>query len=88
MRTPIWQRCTRPPRRAGEDADAMRALLAQGADVDAMDLSNLTPLQNAAWGGSAACVRLLLAHGWTVRWLGISSPHLCTLLVWADTRSR
>jgi ankyrin repeat protein len=41
----------------------MRALLAQGADVDAMDLSNLTPLQNAAWGGSAACVHLLLAHG-------------------------
>ncbi len=48
---------------ASGDADAMRALLGQGADVDAMDLSNLTPLQNAAWGGSAACVRLLLAHG-------------------------
>jgi hypothetical protein len=48
--------------RSGE-LDALRSLLAEGADVDAADEQGWTPLNYAAGRGDAEAVRLLLEHG-------------------------
>ena len=45
------------------DLARLRALLDEGADVNARDRYHQTGLMLAAQGGHAECVRLLLAHG-------------------------
>ncbi|HZT44198.1 MAG TPA: ankyrin repeat domain-containing protein [Chthonomonadaceae bacterium] len=51
-------------RRAYEQwMDGIRLLLAQGADVNARDISGETPLVGAAYTGNRALVQLLLDHG-------------------------
>jgi ankyrin repeat protein len=46
--------------------DAMRCLLAHGADIDALNNDHATPLHVASEWGSAKAARLLLEHGASV----------------------
>ncbi len=47
---------------SGRESEA-RALLARGADVNAVDLDGMTPLMEASWNGRAELARVLLGHG-------------------------
>jgi ankyrin repeat protein len=53
------------PLHFGTDAnlEACRVLIAQGAEVNAVDASGQTPLHDAAYEGSYAFIKLLLQHG-------------------------
>jgi ankyrin repeat protein len=49
-----------------QQPEALTALLALGADTEAVDAAGLTPIDQAALGGQAAMVETLLAHGATL----------------------
>ena len=65
LQTPLHRMLTLNKVRRG-DLEMVRRLLDCGADVNAQDNDNWTPLYSAAWNGRLDLVQILLEHGATV----------------------